>query len=387
MQTSHITHIGDARSLSAIDSDSIELVVTSPPYPMIEMWDDVFTSLNEAIGTALQSGNGEEAFELMHTELDTVWDELSRVVIPNGIVCINIGDATRKLDTGFELHPNHARIIQAFRDRGFSLLPSILWRKPTNSAAKFMGSGMLPVNQYVTLEHEHILVFRNGSGTRDGFSFDPEFRSQSAYFYEERNKWFTDMWSDVKGESQALSTTSSDSETRTRSAAYPFEIPYRLINMYSVYGDTVCDPFVGTGTTQLAAMVAARNSVGYEIDASIAHGLTESIPDLDSFSNRVISNRIQHHVETVEQQVQQANVSVEDMYSYFMNVYDLPVRSKNEVEMQFYTVTETDVMQQQDYYEYDVTHSPVTDIDSLDCSSVTDQYYADTKQSSFDDLL
>lgn len=387
MQTSHITHIGDTRSLSAITDDSVELVVTSPPYPMIEMWDDVFTSLNNDIGTALEAKRGDEAFELMHAELDSVWDELSRVVIPNGIVCINIGDATRKLDDGFELYPNHARIIQAFRDRGFSLLPSVLWRKPTNSAAKFMGSGMLPVNQYVTLEHEHILVFRNGDDTRDGFSFDSEFRSQSAYFYEERNKWFTDTWSDVKGVSQSLSSDGDTSESRDRSAAYPFEIPYRLINMYSVYGDTVCDPFVGTGTTQLAAMVAARDSVGYEINSSVASMLSESVSDLNSLSNRVVSKRVQNHVETVENQVQQTNASVEDMYSYFMTEYDIPVRSKNEVDMQFYTVTGTTVNEHQNKYEYDVTHSSVTDVNSLDTAGVSDEYYADTKQSSLDELV
>jgi len=149
-----------------IKSNTIDLIVTSPPYPMIEMWDSLFSRLNEKIHRALQEGAGFKAFNLMHLELEKVWCEVARVVRPGGTICINIGDATRKIRNNFQLFPNHVRIIQFFQNNGFIVLPSILWRKPTNSPNKFLGSGMLPTNAYVSLEHENILIFRKGDDKR-----------------------------------------------------------------------------------------------------------------------------------------------------------------------------------------------------------------------------
>ena len=166
MDTTHRIVVGDSRNLTAIGDDEVELVVTSPPYPMIEMWDDLFASLNDEVGVALEAGDGSRAFDLMHEELETVWAELSRVLVDGGIACINVGDATRTIGDGFRVYQNHARIVDAFDDLGFDPLPEILWRKPTNAAAKFMGSGMLPPNAYATLEHEYVLPFRNGGGRR-----------------------------------------------------------------------------------------------------------------------------------------------------------------------------------------------------------------------------
>src|SRR5699024_7501508 len=102
--------------------------------------------------------------------------------------------------------PNHAQVLSDLREHGFQELPSILWHKPTNSPAKFVGSGTLAPNQYVTLEHEHILIFRNGPDPR---SFKPhaDERYESTYFYEERNQWFSELWSDVRGVQQTLSQT------------------------------------------------------------------------------------------------------------------------------------------------------------------------------------
>ena len=271
MQTSHHIVVDDSRELSHVATDEVELVVTSPPYPMIEMWDGLFDELNPEIGAALDAGDGRTAFDLMHAELEAVWSELRRVLVDGGILCINVGDATRTVADSFRVYPNHARVTESLEALGFEPLPDILWRKPTNSAAKFMGSGMLPPNAYATLEHEYILIFRNGTTAR---TFPPgsERRYESAYFWEERNEWFSDVWTDIRGTLQSL----DNGELRDRSAAYPFEVPYRLINMYSVYGDTVLDPFWGTGTTSLAAMIAGRNSIGYELQEEFvkypAHG-------------------------------------------------------------------------------------------------------------------
>jgi DNA modification methylase len=167
-ETVHEIHVGDARDMDVADG-SVDLVVTSPPYPMIELWDDLFVDLAPAAGEALGAGDGSAAFEAMHGVLDSVWAECARVLAPGGIACINVGDATRTVDGGFQVYPNHARVIEAFEALGFETLPDVLWRKPGNSAAKFMGSGTLPPNAYVTLEHEYVLVFRKGSKR----SFEP----------------------------------------------------------------------------------------------------------------------------------------------------------------------------------------------------------------------
>ena len=111
---------------------------------MIEMWDDMFIGQNPEIGKALKANRGLEAFELMHRELDRIWEEVYRILKTGGIACINIGDATRTLDGNFALYSNHSRILKYLYEAGFSALPTILWRKQTNAPNKFMGSGMLP---------------------------------------------------------------------------------------------------------------------------------------------------------------------------------------------------------------------------------------------------
>jgi len=144
--------------MKEVDSESVNLIVTSPPYPMIEMWDDQFSSSNPEIKEALQNGDGSKAYDLMHEELSKVWAEVNRVLVGGGIACINIGDATRKVNGAFQLYANHSKITGYFEKMGFQVLPLILWRKETNKPNKYMGSGMLPPSAYVTLEHEYILT-------------------------------------------------------------------------------------------------------------------------------------------------------------------------------------------------------------------------------------
>lgn len=347
METTHRTVTGDSRSLANINDDSVELVVTSPPYPMIEMWDGLFSELNPEIADSLDAGEGQAAFARMHEELEKVWKEVSRVLVDGGIACVNIGDATRTVDGSFRVFQNHSRIINAFEDLGFEPLPELLWRKPVNSGAKFMGSGMLPPNAYVTLEHEYILVFRNGTDSR---TFEPgsDRRYSSAYFWEERNQWFSDVWMDVRGELQALGR----SELRERSAAYPFEIPYRLINMYSVYGDTVLDPFWGTGTTSFAAMVAGRNSVGYELDDEFVQVFERRVEHVPEYSREVAKQRLDDHKEFVEKRLSDGND-----FKYQADNYEFPVTTTQEKPIQLYAIS--DVRETNGGYE--VAHTPVED--------------------------
>ena len=203
------------------------------------MWDKMFCNQNLSIKDELNRSHGMKAFELMHKELDRVWKEIFRVLKKGGFACINIGDAVRTIDGDFCLYPNHSRILHFLQDLGFHALPDILWRKQTNAPNKFMGSGMLPAGAYVTLEHEFILIVRKGSKRDFNKEQEKRNRHESALFWEERNGWFSDIWFDIKGASQVLGTR----ESRLKSAAFPFEITYRLINMYSVKYDVVLDLF------------------------------------------------------------------------------------------------------------------------------------------------
>ncbi|USZ72379.1 DNA-methyltransferase [Natronosalvus halobius] len=362
METTHRVVTGDARELAAIADESVDLVVTSPPYPMIEMWDDLFAELDPVVGDALERGDGREAFEAMHAQLDRVWNELERVLVDGGIACINVGDATRTLDDSFRVYSNHARVLEAFEARGFDPLPDILWRKPANSAAKFMGSGMIPPNAYVTLEHEYILVFRKGDSRR---SFPPgdDDRYEAAYFWEERNRWFTDLWSDVTGELQTLD--SPDDDLRERSAAFPLEIPYRLCCMYSTYGDTVLDPFWGTGTTSLAAMCAGRHSIGYELEAAFVSAFDDRVREVQDRSRSIGERRLERHRAFVDRERQRtAGPSLE----YEADHYDTPVVTQMESGIRLYEVVDVQLSDggdagtgddDADNVGYRLTHAPL----------------------------
>jgi DNA modification methylase len=292
MTTSHRHHFCDSRELAVVDSESIELVVTSPPYPMIDMWDDMFCAQNSGIADALAKPDPDAAFELMHRELDPTWNQIFRVLKPGGIACINIGDAVRTMDGQFALYPNHARTLGGLARTGFTALPAILWRKQTNAPNKFMGSGMLPPGAYVTLEHEYILILRKGPRRTFTTESQARMRRASAFFWEERNRWFSDLWTDLKGTSQGL----DEPNTRRRSAAFPFELPFRLINMFSVKGDTVLDPFAGTGTTLYAAMAAERNSIMVEKEALLAEPMLSRRDTIIAAANTRNKNRLDNHL-------------------------------------------------------------------------------------------
>lgn len=326
MQTKHLINIGNSQNLDKVEDESVNLIVTSPPYPMIEMWDEVFTQMNDEIGVALNNEEGFRAYDLMNKELNKVWDEIDRVLVSGGIACINIGDATRKIGNSFQLYSNHSRIINYFEQLGYQVLPDILWRKQSNKPNKFMGSGMLPPNAYVTLEHEYILIFRK-DGNREFKKQDEKVnRRNSAYFWEERNKWFSDVWEDVKGTSQKL----GDKKLRDRNGAYPFELAYRLINMYSVKGDTVLDPFLGTGTTTIAAIASGRNSIGYEIDPNFKQFIVDGVLESKEVSNKYIRERIENHIDFVDLRVKEKGP-----LKHSSSWYDFSVMTSQERELNF----------------------------------------------------
>ncbi len=339
--TNHKIYIQSSDRMNHLSDESIDLIVTSPPYPMIEMWDDAFKVNDKSIEQNWSNSEYYTCFESMHQQLDTVWKESYRVMKPGGIVCINIGDSTRSLEGNFFLFPNHARIMQAFVNLGFTVLPHIYWRKSTTSPNKFMGSGMMPPGAYVTMEHEHILIFRKGAKRIFETEEEKLNRRQSAYFWEDRNKWFSDVWV-FHGARQKF-----EQEIRNRSAAFPFQLPYQLINMYSVKGDWVLDPFLGTGTTSMAAIAAQRNSIGYERDKQFGSFVHSSISDSKAVLNQVIEDRLEEHRAFIEQRLQKKGESSIKHQNQF---HDFPVVTRQEKWIQLMAIKDIEIIQEHYYY-------------------------------------
>ncbi len=362
MKTKHRFFFANSGNMKGIKNDSVDLIVTSPAYPMIEMWDDLYGKQNPEIKHALENKQGEKACRLMHQELNKTWKECYRVLKKGGMACINIGDATRTIGGRFQLYSNHSRLIFQFKELGFDTLPIILWHKKTNAPNKFMGSGMLPAGAYVTLEHEYILIFRKGpkrifkpagphpqrglkpaqigSSIVTSNQSDIKLRRRSAFFWEERNKWFSDIWFDLPGVSQNLNNNS----LRKRSAAFPLELAYRLICMYSVQSDTVLDPFAGSGTTALACLATGRNSVSFETDKSFRSYIIDRLTNSKDFLNNITTQRLLEHIRCVGDYVSYAEKTKEkssplvmknSKMKYKNHYYGFPVMTKQETELQF----------------------------------------------------
>lgn len=319
----HLLINSNSNKMLTVKDTSVNLIITSPPYPMIKMWNDLFCSFNDSINDDLEHGKGNNAFEKMHKILDDVWNECDRVLKDGGFICINIGDAIRTLSNNFQLYPNKCRIMNYFSNKGYNSLPGILWKKQSNTPTKFMGSGMLAAGAYITQEHEHILIFRK-NGKRIFDENEKTFRRKSAYFWEERNMWFSDLW-DLKGTNQQIK---NNNKTRERNASFPFEIPYRLVNMFSIYGDTVLDPFTGLGTTNIACLASNRNSIGFDIDSEIIKIAQDRIIISKNTINSHIQNRIDKHIDFIESLPKNKITKL-----YTNQHHDFLVKTKQEIEI------------------------------------------------------
>jgi DNA modification methylase len=308
--TSSIIYTDANNMLRYIKPNTIDAVITSPPYPMIAMWDYLFNKTSNGTSVNIEP---DLYWKSSLDMLDSIWKKCYKVLKKGGICCINMGDATRRTTTGFQIFPNSAETITRCRKIGFKLLPSLIWNKPSNGPASFMGSGTLPVNAYITNETEDILIFRKG-GLRD-FKSDADRRRRSAFFSEERNEWFTNIWKD-RGSKQSINGN------RLRSAAFPFSIPHKLINMFSIQGDTVLDPFIGTGTTLIAAVSNARRCVGFEVDKSLLDIVFDRAREIKQTANDMLLDRLRNH---------RMKVSIEA--KYFHSGYKFNVKTNQETDI------------------------------------------------------
>ena len=245
--TTHRLIQGDARSVSIIRDESVHLIVTSPPYWTLKRYNENPNQLGHVAD-----------YETFIAELGKAWKEMYRILVPGGrLVCV-VGDVclSRRNFGRHVVFPLHSDIAVICRKIGFDNLNPIIWHKISNAnyevsnGSKFLGKPYEP-NAIIKNDIEFILMERKPGGYRQPTERQ---RKLSMISKEEYGKWFQQIWS-LGGAS-----------TKQHPAPFPFELAYRLVRMFSFSGDTVVDPFCGSGTTMVAAMKAGRNSVGFEID-------------------------------------------------------------------------------------------------------------------------
>jgi DNA modification methylase len=247
--TSHRLLVGDARDLCSFPDKSVHLVVTSPPYWTLKKY-------NERQG---QLGHLAD-YESFLDQLDLIWTEVYRLLVPGGrLICV-VGDVclSRRRNGGrHTVVPLHASIEERCRQIGFDGLAPVIWHKISNAVhevdrpSAFLGKPYEP-NSVIKNDIEFILMQRRPGGYR---APTIETRLLSLIPASSHKRWFNQIWTDIRGES-----------TRRHPAPYPLELVDRLIRMFSFVGDTVLDPFTGTGTTSVAAALAGRSSIGIDID-------------------------------------------------------------------------------------------------------------------------
>jgi DNA modification methylase len=251
-RTRHEMFLGDARDLRMSPSQSVHLVVTSPPYFNLKAY------ASSAGGRQLGRIGDYDAFL---NELDRVWQECARVLVPGGRICCVIGDILipRRADGRHRVLPLPSDIQVRSRNNGLDNLTPILWFKignRTNEAgggsSGYYGKPYQP-GAIIKNDHEHIVMLRKPGGYRATPMIQ---KALSMLQREEMDAWMRPVWSDIRGASPRDG----------HPAPFPFELAERLIRMFSFAGDTILDPFAGSGSTAVAAIRAGRNSISVEIE-------------------------------------------------------------------------------------------------------------------------
>ena len=266
--TQHRIINGDSRKMYELQDQSVHLIVTSPPYWQLKDY-----------GTENQIGFN-DSYEQYINNLNLVWKECYRVLHDGCRLCINIGDQfARSVYYGrYKVIPIHSEIIRFCETIGFDFMGQIIWQKSTTmnttGGGAVMGSFPYPRNGIVKLDFEYILIFKKQGNPPKPTA---EQKAQSAMTNEEWNTYFSGHWY-FKGAKQDKHL-----------AMFPEELPKRLIKMFSFPGETVLDPFMGSGTTAAVANVLERNSVGYEINPDFIPIIKERIGTNNLIDNTIVN--------------------------------------------------------------------------------------------------
>ncbi len=260
--------IGDSRKMIEVEDNSVQLIITSPPYWSIKNYD-----------VKAQIGYGQSLHEYLK-DLYRVWKESYRVLEPGRRLVINIGDQfARSIIYGrYKIIPLHSEIIAQCEEIGFDYMGSIIWQKKTTmnttGGASVMGSYPYPPNGMVEIDYEHILIFKKPGKSK---IIPEDIKEKSRLVKEEWKEYFYGHWH-FGGARQI------DHE-----AMFPEELPKRIIKMFTFVGETVLDPFSGSGTTLKVALDLNRNAIGYEINENFLDVIRKKVraKDLIRFERKI----------------------------------------------------------------------------------------------------
>lgn len=331
INTKHTLVTGDSRNLSLIPDKSVHLIITSPPYWQLKDY-----------GNDNQIGF-HDSYESYINNLNMVWSECNRILHDGCRLCINIGDQfARSVYYGrYKVIPIRTEIIRFCETLGMDYMGAIIWQKQTTmnttGGGAVMGSFPYPRNGILKIDYEFILIFK-----KQGKAPVPslEQKKSSEMTKEEWNTYFASHW------------TFGGAKQDGHIAVFPEELPRRLIKMFSFAGETVFDPFMGSGTTALAARNLQRNSIGYEINPDFVDYYKQKVDNVRLFNNS-----------TCLYKVDSSTINKEEKLNTLPYVFNDPHKMESKIDvkkLQFGSKIDKDSKEREEYYSVKSVLSPNT---------------------------
>lgn len=331
MNTKHTLVTGDCRNLSLIPDKSVHLIITSPPYWQLKDY-----------GNDNQIGF-HDSYEGYINNLNMVWSECNRILHDGCRLCINIGDQfARSVYYGrYKVIPIRTEIIRFCETLGMDYMGAIIWQKQTTmnttGGGAIMGSFPYPRNGILKIDYEFILIFKK-QGKAPAPSLEQKKLSEMTK--EEWNTYFASHW------------TFGGAKQDGHIAVFPEELPHRLIKMFSFAGETVFDPFMGSGTTALAARNLQRNSIGYEINPDFVDYYKQKVDNVRLFNNSTCLYKVDSSI-----------INKEEKLNTLPYVFNDPHKMENKIDvkkLQFGSKINKDSKEREEYYSVKSVLSPNT---------------------------
>ena len=331
INTTHTLITGDSRNLSLIPDKSVHLIITSPPYWQLKDY-----------GSDKQIGF-HDSYEDYINNLNMVWSECNRILHDGCRLCINIGDQfARSVYYGrYKVIPIRTEIIRFCESLGMDYMGAIIWQKQTTmnttGGGAVMGSFPYPRNGILKIDYEFILIFK-----KQGKAPTPtiDYKKMSEMSKEEWNTYFASHW------------TFGGAKQDGHIAVFPEELPHRLIKMFSFAGETVFDPFMGSGTTALAARNLQRNSLGYEINPDFVDYYKQKVDNVRLFNNSTCLYKVDSSI-----------INKEEKLNTLPYVFNDPHKMESKIDvkkLQFGSKIDKDSKEREEYYSVKSVLSPNT---------------------------
>ena len=330
-KTTHTLINGDSRNISLIPDKSVHLIITSPPYWQLKDYGD-----ERQIGF-------HDTYEDYINNLNIVWAECNRILHDGCRLCINIGDQfARSVYYGrYKVIPIRTEIIRFCEALGMDYMGAVIWQKQTTmnttGGGSVMGSFPYPRNGILKIDYEFILIFK-----KQGKAPKPtaEQKKLSEMTKEEWNAYFSSHW------------TFGGAKQDGHIAVFPEELPHRLIKMFSFVGETIFDPFMGSGTTALAALNTGRNSIGYEIN-----------PDFKSYYEAKMEQALLFNISKTNYKQDKTEFNIKEKIDKLPYIFHDPHKMENKIDikrLQFGSKIDKESKKREEYFFVKNVISPNT---------------------------